>query len=46
MSQQIRMVALFVFEANGDRIVCDRVYWDVATILRQLGLMPELPAQS
>ncbi len=32
------MVALFLFE--GDRIVCERVYFDSATILRQLGLMP------
>lgn len=30
------MVALFFFE--GDRIVCERVYYDLATILRQLGL--------
>jgi steroid delta-isomerase-like uncharacterized protein len=37
------MVAFFFFE--GDRIVCERVYWDVATILRQLGLMPDLPAR-
>jgi ketosteroid isomerase-like protein len=33
-----RMVALFIFD--GDRIVCERVYFDSATILRQLGLMP------
>jgi steroid delta-isomerase-like uncharacterized protein len=33
-----RMVALFLFA--GDRIVCERVYFDAATILRQLGLMP------
>jgi steroid delta-isomerase-like uncharacterized protein len=38
-----RMVALFFFE--GDRIVCERVYSDSATILRQLGLVPDLPAQ-
>ncbi|HYR95684.1 MAG TPA: ester cyclase [Candidatus Binatus sp.] len=31
-----RMLALFVFE--GDRIVCERVYFDSATILRQLGI--------
>ena len=31
-----RMTALFIFE--GDRIVCERVYFDQATILRQLGL--------
>ena len=30
------MVALFLFE--GDRIVCERVYFDASTILRQLGL--------
>jgi steroid delta-isomerase-like uncharacterized protein len=31
-----RSLALFVFE--GDRIVCERVYFDAATILRQLGV--------
>jgi steroid delta-isomerase-like uncharacterized protein len=31
-----RMSAVFVFE--DDRIVCERVYFDQATILRQLGL--------
>jgi predicted ester cyclase len=31
-----RMVALFLF--TGDRIVCERVYFDAATILRQLDL--------
>jgi len=30
------MVALFLF--TGDRIVCERVYFDAATILRQLGV--------
>ena len=35
-----RMVALFLFA--GDRIVCERVYFDSATILRQLGLIPAL----
>jgi steroid delta-isomerase-like uncharacterized protein len=32
------MVALFLFGAD-DRIVCERVYFDSATILRQLGLV-------
>ncbi len=36
------MTAFFLFE--GDRIVCERVYFDSATILRQLGLAPPLPA--
>jgi steroid delta-isomerase-like uncharacterized protein len=34
-----RMVALFLFE--GERIVCERVYFDAATILRQLGIVLE-----
>ena len=38
-----RMAAVFVFE--GDRIVCERVYFDAATILRQLGILPD-PAPS
>jgi steroid delta-isomerase-like uncharacterized protein len=33
-----RMVALFLFD--GERIACERVYFDSATILRQLGLVP------
>jgi len=33
-----RMAAIFLFE--GDRIVCERVYFDAATILRQLGIDP------
>jgi steroid delta-isomerase-like uncharacterized protein len=33
-----RTVALFVFEPGGDGIVCERVYFDSATILRQLGV--------
>lgn len=34
------MVALFLFE--GERIACERVYFDSATILRQLGILPDL----
>jgi steroid delta-isomerase-like uncharacterized protein len=33
-----RMAALFLFEDGGARIVCERVYFDAATILRQLGI--------
>ena len=33
-----RMTAFFIFD--GDRIVCERVYFDQLTILRQLGLAP------
>jgi steroid delta-isomerase-like uncharacterized protein len=38
-----RMAALFLFD--GDRIICERVYFDSATILRQLGVLPTLPAR-
>jgi len=34
-----RMCALFVFEPDGDGIVCERIYFDQASILRQLGIM-------
>ena len=33
-----RMVALFLFD--GELIVCERVYFDASTILRQLGIGP------
>ncbi|MGH8597320.1 MAG: ester cyclase [Gammaproteobacteria bacterium] len=35
-SFKCRMVAVFMFQ--GDKITCERVYWDSATIMRQLGL--------
>jgi steroid delta-isomerase-like uncharacterized protein len=35
-SFECRMSALFLFE--DDRLVCERVYFDVGTILRQLGI--------
>jgi predicted ester cyclase len=31
-----RMCALFIFEPGGERIVCERVYFDQATIARQV----------
>ncbi len=33
-----RTLAIFEFEPGTDRIVCERVYFDSATILRQLGI--------
>jgi steroid delta-isomerase-like uncharacterized protein len=33
-----RMLAIFEFEPEGDGIVCERVYFDSATIQRQLGV--------
>ena len=37
-----RSVAFFLFEA--ERLVCERVYFDAATILSQLGLVQAAPA--
>ena len=39
---ECRTVAFFLFE--GDRLVCERVYFDAATILSQLGLIAPAPA--
>jgi predicted ester cyclase len=35
-SFRCRMAVLFLFAPESDRIVCERVYWDSATIARQL----------
>ncbi len=35
-SFRARMCALFLFEPGGDRIVCERIYFDQATIAQQL----------
>lgn len=35
-----RTLAIFAFAPGTDGIVCERVFFDSATILRQLGLMP------
>lgn len=37
-----RTVAFFLFEE--DRLVCERVYFDAATILSQLGLVSPAPS--
>ncbi len=34
----VRVAAIFEFEE--DRLVCERVYFDFATVLQQLGAMP------
>jgi steroid delta-isomerase-like uncharacterized protein len=36
---ECRTVAFFIFE--GDKLVCERAYFDFATILRQLGVLPD-----
>lgn len=33
-----------VFEFEEDRLLCERVYFDTATILRQIGVLPDAPS--
>jgi limonene-1,2-epoxide hydrolase len=33
-----------IFEFDDDRPVCERVYFDSATLLRQLGILPSSDA--
>ena len=35
---ECRMTAFFLFDPDGDKIVAERVYFDQATIMRQLGV--------
>src|SRR3954452_22139295 len=35
-----RTLAIFEFEPGGEGIVCERVYFDVLTIMAQLGILP------
>jgi steroid delta-isomerase-like uncharacterized protein len=37
----IRMAAIFEFE--DDRLMCEAVYWDIATLLTQIGILPPGP---
>ena len=30
-----------VVQFRGDKLACERIYWDQATVLRQVGLLPE-----
>lgn len=41
-SFECRMTAFFLFEPDSDKMTCERVYFDIATILEQLGLI-DLP---
>ena len=30
-----------VVQFRGDKLACERIYWDQATVLRQVGLLPD-----
>lgn len=44
--RQFRCRMAAVFEFTGERIVCERVYFDSSTILRQLGLLGDRAASA
>jgi steroid delta-isomerase-like uncharacterized protein len=37
--REMQVPCACVFEFDGDRLTCEKVYFDLATILRQLGAM-------
>jgi steroid delta-isomerase-like uncharacterized protein len=41
--RKIQANSACIFEFDGDKLLCEKVYLDLATILRQLGAMPDLP---
>ena len=41
--KKIRSRSACIFEFDGDKLLVERVYLDMATILRQLGALPPLP---
>ena len=38
--QKIELDLIVVVEFRGDKLACERIYWDHATVLRQVGLLP------
>jgi steroid delta-isomerase-like uncharacterized protein len=40
--KKIQARSACIFEFDGDKLMCEKVYLDLATILRQLGALPEL----
>jgi steroid delta-isomerase-like uncharacterized protein len=40
---KIRARSACIFEFDGDKLMCEKVYLDLATILRQLGALPDMP---
>ncbi len=38
-SRKIDVVMVVIVQFRGDKIACERIYWDHATVLRQVGLI-------
>jgi predicted ester cyclase len=39
--RQIDVPMAAIFEFDEDRLLCEKVYYDIATILVQIGVLPE-----
>ncbi len=39
--QQVEIDLVVVVQFRGDQLACERIYWDHATVLRQVGLLRE-----
>jgi carboxymethylenebutenolidase len=37
----VDIALVVVVQFRGDKLACERIYWDQATVLRQVGLLPE-----
>jgi carboxymethylenebutenolidase len=38
--QKVAVDFVVVVQFRGDKLACERIYWDHATVLRQVGLLP------
>ncbi|HZA10138.1 ester cyclase [Mycobacterium sp.] len=38
--RRVEVPVAAIFEFDGDRLLCEKVYWDMATVLTQMGVLP------
>ena len=39
--RKVEIDLVVVVQFRGDKLACERIYWDQATVLRQVGLLKE-----
>jgi predicted ester cyclase len=42
--KKMEVQSVLIFDFEGDNLVCEKVYFDHATVLRQIGVMDRLPS--
>jgi carboxymethylenebutenolidase len=40
-NKKVQIDIVVVAQFRGDKLACERIYWDQATVLRQVGLLPQ-----